>query len=170
MILSNVKNYDLFVQECRFFFCQDIFEGDWDGKEKFIIASDSSEEELRDKYPEMMEALSPYFLCSSECGEVYAESKKNIDKFRKRELNTIEFGSIEVVEAQIRQEYARLEARIMISEGLMLCTPLQRERIRQHFFEGMTLSQIANGKNISVVQQSISAGIKRMKKYFGTHP
>ena len=47
---------------------------------------------------------------------------------------------------------------------------LQRERIQKYYIEGMSLSEIAEGKNISTVQQSIDAGIKKMKNFFGVDP
>ncbi|MCI6157874.1 MAG: hypothetical protein MR660_07315 [Peptoniphilaceae bacterium] len=168
--ITKLKNYASFVQECCFFFCQSIYEGDWDGREKYIVSSDTPEEELRKKYPEIMKALSPYLFCNAACGDIYSESLKNIDKFKKRSSNTIEFGSIEVVEDQIIAEKPELEMKLMIEEGLSVCTPLQRVRIKQYYIEGMTLSQIARGKNISSVQQSIDAGIRKMKKFFGVHP
>lgn len=100
----------------------------------------------------------------------YAESLKNINKFRKRSSNTIDFGAIEVLEDQMDIEAPELGIRLILSEGLSVCTPLQRERIQKYYIEGMSLSEIAEGKNISTVQQSIDAGIKKMKNFFGVDP
>lgn len=57
--ITNEINYDLFIREVRFFYCQDIFEGDWDGKEKYIVASDTPEDVLRELYPEIMKNCLP---------------------------------------------------------------------------------------------------------------
>ena len=153
--ITNLKNYSSFVKECRFFYCQTVFDGDWDGREKFIVSSDTTENELWMKYPEIMKALSPYMFCNAACGDIYAESLKNINKFRKRSSNTIDFGAIEVLEDQMDIEAPELGIRLILSEGLSVCTPLQRERIQKYYIEGMSLSEIAEGKNISTVQQSI---------------
>ena len=89
---------------------------------------------------------------------------------RKRSSNTIDFGAIEVLEDQMDIEAPELGIRLILSEGLSVCTPLQRERIQKYYIEGMSLSEIAEGKNISTVQQSIDAGIKKMKNFFGVDP
>ena len=36
--ITSAKDYALFTKECQFFFCQDIYENDWIGKEKFNTA------------------------------------------------------------------------------------------------------------------------------------
>ena len=137
--ITNLKNYSSFVKECRFFYCQTVFDGDWDGREKFIVSSDTTENELWMKYPEIMKALSPYMFCNAACGDIYAESLKNINKFRKRSSNTIDFGAIEVLEDQMDIEAPELGIRLILSEGLSVCTPLQRERIQKYYIEGMSL-------------------------------
>ena len=121
--ITNLKNYSSFVKECRFFYCQTVFDGDWDGREKFIVSSDTTENELWMKYPEIMKALSPYMFCNAACGDIYAESLKNINKFRKRSSNTIDFGAIEVLEDQMDIEAPELGIRLILSEGLSVCTP-----------------------------------------------
>ena len=164
--ITTQKNYSSFIQECRFFFCQKLFEGQWDGKEKYIVASDTPEGELLKKYPEIMKALSPYVFCNAACGEAYSESTKNMDKFIKRSKSTISFGEIEVLESQIGYNETDNDSQDLIKEALSVCTPLQRERIIKYYIEGMNLRQIANGKNIANVQQSIQAGLKKIKNYF----
>lgn len=165
--ITSAKDYALFTKECQFFFCQDIYENDWIGKEKFIIASDTPETVLLEKYPEVMSALSPYMYCNAACGAVFAESKKNISKFNKRKCNTI---SIEELDKELASENADLETRLIIRAGLEICTPLQRKRISQYYLEGMSLNQIANGLSPVSVYQSIEAGLKRIRKYFGLTP
>lgn len=167
--MSNItgeKNYDLFIQETRFFYCQDIFEGDWDGKEKYIVASDTPEDVLLVHYPEIMKKLSPYLFCNAACGEVYAESKKNIDKHKKRASTTTSYGSIEVFEKMITDGSQSTDMILIIEEMLSVCTPIQRDRIRKFYLEGMPIPEIANGRSIKAVYKSIRAGlIKIQKKY-----
>lgn len=167
--LNKSDKYELFIQEARFFFCQDIYEGDWDCKEQYIIASDTPEKELWRKYPEIMKKLSPYMLCDSASGEVYAESARNINKFKKRARKTISFGTIEIVEDMVATEDSRSENRLLIEEGLSICTPIQRDRIRKYYIEGMTLDEIAEGKSRSAVFRSIKAGIKKIQVFYGVN-
>lgn len=169
-IIKQLDKYELFVQEARFFFCQDIYEDDWEGKEKYIVASDTPEDVLRKNYPEIMQALSPYFFCNSACGDVYAESKRNIDKFKKRRGSTLSFGQIEVIEDLVASSSNPEERAFLIKEALSVCTPLQRDRIQKYYLEGMTLREIANGKDPKTIKESIAAGIKRIQKFFELHP
>lgn len=168
--IISVKDYDLFIKEACFFYCQDVYEGDWTGKENFIVASDTPEEILIKKYPEVMKQLSPYVFCNAACGRIYAESKRNIDKYRKRSMNMVKYGSIEEIEDMLIREDREMEYALLIKEGLSVCTPIQRERIIKYYIEGLTLKEIANGKNIANVQQSIEAGIKKIKNFYGVHP
>lgn len=167
---ASIKKVSVFLREDVTKLDQYIAQADFLGREKFIVSSDTTENELWMKYPEIMKALSPYMFCNAACGDIYAESLKNINKFRKRSSNTIDFGAIEVLEDQMDIEAPELGIRLILSEGLSVCTPLQRERIQKYYIEGMSLSEIAEGKNISTVQQSIDAGIKKMKNFFGVDP
>ena len=164
--ITSEKNYDLFIQEARFFFCQDIFEGDWDGKEKYIVASDTPEDVLLEHYPEIMKKLSPYLFCDAACGEVYAESKRNIDKHKKRASTTTSYGSIEVFEKMITDGSQSTDMIIMIEEMLSVCTPIQRDRIRKFYLEGMPIPEIANGRSIKAVYKSIRAGLIKIQKIY----
>lgn len=167
--LTKLKNYSSFVKECRFFYCQSVFEGDWDGKERYILCSDTSEEELKEKYPEIIDSLSPYMFCSSSCGDAYEESLRNIDKFKKRRVTTVSFDSDDAIESQMDVTTSEIDLHLLIEECLSICTSKQRERIIKYFVEGMSLEQIADGRNISVIQKSISAGINKIKNFYGVN-
>ncbi len=52
--ITSEKYYDLFIQEARFFYCQDIYEGDWDRNEKYIVTSDTLEDVLWEHHPKIM--------------------------------------------------------------------------------------------------------------------
>ena len=49
---------------------------------------------------------------------------------------------------------------------LSLCTPIQQDRIRKFYLEGMSISEIANGKNINAVYKSIHSGLKKIQKMY----
>ena len=171
--MSNIKyvaNYDSFIKEARFFYCQDIYEGDWDGKERFIVASDTPEKELWKKYPIIMKKLSPYMFCNAACGEIYTESKRNIDKFKKRDYVSLSSDLIDVLADGYNTYASDVEKTIFIQEALSICTPIQRERIIEFYLEGMSLDEIARGKSLSTISESIEAGIKKIRIFYGIDP
>lgn len=170
--IKSDKNYDAFSKIARFFFCQDIYEGEWDGKEKYIIATDVPESTLWERYPEIMKKLSPYLICSSACGDVYAESKANIDKYRKRSGNTVSFGSIETIETYQIKEGLDFVERLELEEALSECTDLQRERLLQHYVDGKTTLEIAEKSEMqeSSIVRSIDLGKKKLRDYYGCTP
>lgn len=169
--ITTYEGYEDFKKECSFFYCQEIYEGDWLGVERYIICTDTPELALVERFPMIMKALSPYLLCGSNCAEVFGETKKNLDKFKKRSLIT---DSVDESEFQHEYEYlsslplcSTVEGKVMFMDALLACTPLQRERIQQYYFENMTLAEIAGGKySTQAVGASIQDGIKNMKKYF----
>ena len=62
--ITTMENYKLFIQECRFFYCKELYGSEWSGIEKFIISSDIPENKLQEKYPEILKVLSPYIHCN----------------------------------------------------------------------------------------------------------
>ena len=167
--ITRQDNYEEFTKECKFFFCQYIYEGDWDGKEKYIVASDTPEEELLKKYPRIMKKLSPYVLCSSECGEVFSESKKNIDKFYRRNCEDTYYDEADFSYIPLDQSF---EENIMhaqlVEQALALCTPIQKERLIKHFAEGYTLPELStcSSTSTSTVKDSINLALKKIRKNF----
>lgn len=164
--ITRQDNYEEFTKECKFFYCQYIYEGDWDGKEKFIVASDTPEEELLKKYPRIMKKLSPYMFCNAECGEVYSESARNIEKYRKR--SELEFAlddkEYEGLEYACDSCADQLEIAELIEKALALCTPIQRERLIKHYMEGYEIAELSAGTCRSAVNESIQAALKKIRK------
>jgi hypothetical protein len=165
--ITRQDNYEEFTKECKFFYCQYIYEGDWDGKEKYIVASDTPEEELMKKYPSIMKRLSPYVFCNAACGKVFSESKNNIDKFYRRSNENVTYDEGDFADVPDNQSFEdRLMKALVVEQALELCTPIQKERLVKHYGEGVTLRELSEGSSHSSVKESIEAGIKRIRKKF----
>lgn len=167
--ITTMKNYKLFIKECRFFYCKELYGSEWSGIEKFIISSDIPENKLQEKYPEILKILSPYIYCNKECGDILLDSLRNEDKYKKRAFNELsiddEYGDIYwSLKSSVDIEKETV-TKIMIDTALESLTPIQRDRIMEYFVEGLTLSQIGNGRNHKSVSESIKSGLMRMKKF-----
>ena len=68
------------------------------------------------------------------------------------------------------REDQEMDTMLLIEEGLAACTPIQRDRIRKYYLEGMTLEEIADGKDCKSISESIAAGLKKIKKLFDAYP
>ena len=55
-----------------------------------------------------------------------------------------------------------------IEAALKMCTPIQRKRLIQHYFQGYSFTEIAkmDGCAVMSVTESIKSGLKKIKKYF----
>lgn len=168
--ITTYEGYKEFIKECKFYYCQDIYEGDWDGKERYFVCSDTPEQNLLEKYPAIMKALSPYFYCNAECGKAFAETKKNLCKYQMRSFITdsldASFGPGEEPTAW-KNSGSEVEAKLMLKEAFSVCSQIQKERIYLYFVDGLSLEQIANGKcSKTAVYLSITEGIKKIKKFY----
>ena len=155
------------------------------GDTKWAIITDLSEAELKDKYADIIQPFTPFVLLTLEQGEIIKEFTKNEDKFRKRQLNNedafgYDEGMSEIFHNEIAapdywQEQEELEARKqrealldLLDKALDTLTSTQRKRLYAHLVEGKSSRTIAKeeGVNYSKVDKSITAGIKKITKFF----
>jgi len=152
------------------------------GEERYALVSDLSETELWEKYPEIVKSYVPFVLLTTEQGQVIAEYERNEDKFKKRqkrEKDILSFACDEkerlhaklieedfVAELE-RDEIWRSECKVL-KEAFELLTTVQKRRIIQYCIHGKTLRAIAQEEGIyySMVDKSVRAGLKKMKRYF----
>ena len=113
-----------------------------------------------------MKKLSPYMFCNAECGEVYSESVRNIEKYRKRsELEfALDDNEYEGLEYACDSCAEQLEMAELIEKALALCTPIQRERLIKHYMEGYEVKELSAGTCRSAVKESIQAALKKIRK------
>lgn len=149
------------------------------GTERFGIATELTENELREKYEMVLVQYSPYILLPYEFINIRKGFKQNNDKFEKRALNTDAFGYSdeelaiyhpETIEPDFTEAlFSDKEQNpyAPLYEALKLVTETQRTRIIEHILKGKSLREIARaeGKDKTSVCESYNNAIKKIKKF-----
>lgn len=185
-----VEQEELFTSECKLINLQYEYTG-YMGQERWAIITELSEEDLFAKYPDVVNRYIPFVLLSVAQGEVIYESKRNDDKYDKRNKRTVDAYGYEDDISQLfhkelivpyidpieAEENARLdEERKMqrsieiakVRKVLSMLQPIQKQRLLKHIIEGKTVCEIAReeGTYHSSVTKSINAAIKNFKKFY----
>lgn len=171
-LIRNLPGYGEFRSICRFEKCEDEYPG-WTGKEKYIVFSNLSRAELEARFPEITAHLSPYILIDASVSKALVEYKRNEDKYRWRAVHFENgFGFDEHTEwihpeLLIDSMEEDLLLHVALEQAMGQLTDAQRRRIQLRYFEGLTIAQIAKIEKAvdSSVFESISAALKKMKKY-----
>lgn len=181
---------ELFTSECKLMNLQYEYTG-YMGQERWVIITELSEEDLFAKYPDVVNRYIPFVLMSVAQGEVIYESKRNDDKYDKRNKRNLDAYGYEDEISQLfhkelivpyidpieAEENARLdEERKMqrnieiakVRKVLSMLQPIQKQRLLKHIIEGKTVREIAReeGTYHSSVTKSINAAIKNFKKFY----
>lgn len=147
------------------------------GEEKWAIITDLTEEELIEKYEEIISSYRPFIVLSSMFGSVRADFIRNEDKFSKRAKRSISIFDFseeteeyhpEIAANDLEEEAISNEMAEQVRDAIAQLKPIQRERLIKYFFEGKSLLQIAaeEGKSYSTVYESYQAALKKLKKIF----
>mgnify|MGYP004553283965 FL=1 len=148
------------------------------GKENFAIASDLSEEEIWDKYSNIVVNVSPFILLSKEHGEVirdYHREQERLIKNDKRHLDIYGYkegrsekyrddaiyGYVDPLQKYLTEEFKKdIEQRV--HKALATLKPIQRRRLIKALIDKKSSREIAKeeGVNYSTVDKSINAAIK----------
>lgn len=175
------ERQEQFRKECRVINLKYEYYG-YVGNEKWAIVSKLTEQEIIQKYSDEIKPYMPFVLLSIEQGEVIGDFNRNEDKFRKRAVNNedaygydegvSEFFHKELIvedywESQENRETQREEFE-RLYKALSVLTPKQRERVLQHYVQGKSSRSIGKEENVSyqVIDRSIHAAMKKIKKYF----
>lgn len=181
---------ELFTSECKLINLQYEYTG-YMGQERWAIITELSEEDLFTKYPDVVNRYIPFVLMSVAQGEVIYESKRNDDKYDKRNKRTIDAYGYEDDISQLfhkelivpyidpieAEENARLDEKrkmqrnieiAKVRKVLSMLQPIQKQRLLKHIIEGKTVREIAReeGTYHSSVTKSINAAIKNFKKFY----
>ena len=138
---------------------------------------DLTEEELIEKYEEIISSYRPFIVLSSMFGSVRADFIRNEDKFSKRAKRSISIFDFseeteehhpEIAANDLEEEAISNEMAEQVRDAIAQLKPIQRERLIKYFFEGKSLLQIAaeEGKSYSTVYESYQAALKKLKKIF----
>ena len=99
------------------------------------------------------------------------EFRKHFERQRNEKRRHIENDGIERFNAQSELVVMFEQETITkadIDAALKMCTPTQRERLKLYYFQGYSFAEIAKmeGCAEAAVRQSVTAGLKKIKKYF----
>lgn len=139
-----------------------------------------SYEQIVEKHAPVVKQYIPFLLLSKAAGEVFAEFKRNEDKFFKRmqrdDSYGFEDGTTELYNSGIcvpdftGELFEEEKDSRIVWAAFARLTPTQKKYVRQHLFGGKTFTRIAKdeGKSIKTVQEAYIAAIKKMKKFLKT--
>ena len=177
MTTANNKMLEKFKQECKVINLKYEYPG-YKGTVLWAIITDLSENELLYKYPNEIEAFSPFICIPLSQGEIFDEYHRNEDKFQKRNKNN---GHIfDLVDGEFEAHHKELaindmEDRIVLNFELSKLkfainrlNPIQKQRLLKYYFMDKTIRQIAKEEsvNISAVNKSILSALENLKKFF----
>lgn len=168
----DITGYDYFIKDCNFFLLSEEYPG-WTGKEKYGIVTSLSEEELKQRYPELMAALCPYLLLDKNFGAARREYRNNEKKHLWRSITSeIAFDFDEDTECChrcLQQDHMAtdVESDVFIQDVLSRLSKIQRRRIVSYFFEGLTYKEIAaqEGTTDMAIIYSVRCGLKNLEKF-----
>ena len=150
------------------------------GEERYAIVTSLSEEELLERYGDVIRRYySSYLLLSEEHNKVIVEYQNIEAKYRMRNLR---FGhAFDINDGEFEEHHQELAVEEDIVEKIDLkdnieklrrilneLPEIQKKRIIKHFFYGRGFREIGKeeGVNHSVIAKSIKAGIENIKKNF----
>lgn len=123
------------------------------GTEKYAIISDLSYEQIVEKHAHVVKPYIPFLLLSKAAGEVFAEFKRNEDKFFKRmqrdDSYGFEDGTTELYNAGIcvpdftGELFEEEKDSRIVWAAFARLTPTQKKYVRQHLFGGKTFTRIS---------------------------
>ena len=190
MKLTLEKQEELFAKDCKLINLRYEYNG-YIGDEKWAIITELLEEELCEKYPDIICRYTPFVYLSIAHGEVINDFNKNEEKYKKREVRTLDnFGyddgltehfhheliwdyedPLQVFEREkeeSQKEQVRQTRIRKVRKALSMMKLIQRERLEKEVLKGMNSREIAEeeGVNYSSVDKSLRAARKNFKKFY----
>ena len=181
---------ELFARDCKLMNLKYEYNG-YTGTEKWAVVTELTEEELWDKYPDIISRYTPFVLLSMAQGEVIDDANRNEDKYAKRSSRTLDcYGYDDEMSSQFHKELAIMfddpferaeEERLELEReelrqceirkariALSMLQPLQRERLMKNACCGMSSRAIAKQEGVyySSVDKSIAAAKKNFIKFY----
>lgn len=171
--LKNIEGYENFRNECTFFKCSTEYPG-WTGEDGYFIITALSQNELQEKYPEMLKAMQPCFLVTDSMKEAWRRYYRNEQKYLWRAKNRdVNYEMVEKMatgnESMVNcHQEDEIEQHLMIESALDFLTEKQRQRVVLYYFGGYTHREIAEMEGIKrqVVERSVQSALKKINFYF----
>ena len=169
--ITTVAGYEEFKKECLFYKCEEEYPG-WTGKEKYIVFSSLTEEEIAHRYPLIAEYIAPYILLGLGEKETVVAFRNNEKKHAWRAVAS-ETGFGYDSETEYHHDICGeswetdLADGFCVKDALSCLSDVQRRRVEMYFFEGFSYAEIAvrEGVKKAPVVRSIQAALEKMKKY-----
>lgn len=173
-LLRNIEGYAEFKRECRFFNCEEQYPG-WVGTEKYCVISALSRDDFERKYPAIAKYISPYILMDAAAYPIFAEYKRNEDKFHYRSVmlesqfgidSSLEIHHPELIDEDIEEKWILQDS---IREALDSLTETEKRRVIMCYFNGLTHQEIADyeGSRRQAITKSILSALEKLKKFIG---
>lgn len=174
--LTLTEQEQLFAKDCRLINLRYEYRG-YTGTEKWAVVTELTEEELWEKYPDIIRRYLPFIRLSMAQGEVITDYQNHEAKVRMRKLRYGHMYDINddfeehhpetVSEEDIIEEIIRKEEAENVQNAIHLLTETQKRRVVKYFFDEMTYREIAaeEGVNVSKIKNSITASLKKLKNY-----
>lgn len=171
-------NEKQFKKDCKIINLNYEYPG-YTGHEKWGIITELTEAEITCKYPQQLKKHSPYIILSASYGHVIESYVRNENKYHMRIVRKhINFDYSELVEEHhpeiasntLENEFQKKEESLLLYKSLSTLSPLQRKRIIKHFYEGISLNQIAieEDKSYSTIYESYESAIKKLRNILKT--
>ena len=173
--MENLK--EKFLNECMVINMKFEY-GDYNGDVKFGIATSLCEEELINKFDEVLELYRPYILLPIEAAEIIVGYRRNEDRYRKRiirkhdnyDITDKDFSNyhLECALCSAEDEYLHNKDLILLRNVYETLTKIEKRRMDMYYFEGFTLREIADIEETShnAINKSITNGLKKLKNFW----
>ena len=138
------------------------------GKEKWILATDLSEDEFHVRHPEEAKLWKSSVVISKEMAKVMFRYDFNDWKHLQRSTETevsLDDMDLEFEDPDTQDEISN----IWLREALAILPDDQCRRIRNHFLSGYSIKDIAEGEKVNryTVRKSIKKGLQHLREYCG---
>ena len=146
---------------------------------RWLIATSLSREQLEEMHPDFVAKHSDYEIIPYAVGETMKEGTLELNRLIQRDIrhDVIRLmDCTEYVYFEFLFEYpgldtdpaVLLERQRFLDQALDSLLPKQKERLIQHYFDGISIHDIAEKEGVcyEAVRTSIIGALNRMKKYF----
>ena len=154
----------------------DVYGNDFVGREEWIVVSDKNLEYLLAQYPETMRAFTPFVFLRGAMWSVYENDYRLEDKFRKQySRHETKARNTEQTYLQDRwsleasmAKYEEMMDIVFLRDAWQRLTPIQRRRLREYYFGGKTIKQLAESEGVSEpsIRESLNGAKKKIKVIF----
>ena len=143
----------------------------YNGFEKWLLVSSLSEAEVLEQFADEVQPYTPFIYMSRETFSPIAESQNNQRKHeiraaKLRDAFAYDDGITETHHPELLYDpFSTHASWLFLYETLEQLTPTQRERIRNRYFLGMTMVDIAKLEGVSTqaVEKSIKQSLQKLR-------